>query len=819
MAKKTWNKPIDKYVDWGGDPVETGGLPVSGEMIQRFIKETLDKKVGEFYFDPVNNMYLVFADADEKQRYLDDPTQTHLILGNFEAPFNFSAEINLATPTYNAVFLGATGNYIDFTFDVKNKQNHSTGEGVNISYTFIRNASREIKTETRRYGESVHFNIDEYLLEGKNTVIISVTGQDSLASTSVSLTYEVVNLTLSDEMNIAKVYDLSKGPQSIEVFFTVSGTGRKTLEWFIDGAQLDFVKTEDEVVDASSSRPKYISISNLSNGTHSLQLRAYTLINGERFYTDTYYREFLVQNGGAATNAIAIATTLPHSYGIVNENNPLALMGIEQYLPYDLRFATLKSTDVSVYLGEDLLAVISSIQGKETVYSITSKKAGSLPLKFVLGDFEREISLAVESTSLNIEEINSDLVLDFSARGRINEFVGHDTWSFNDYSGTFEGFNWNNSSGWYNNSLIINNGATFSIDIAPLATDATSTGRTLEFEFSTRNVENDDAVICNLLGENGAGLLITASEARLVSAAGKVLSRRFKAGEINRIAFVINRKAGVTFKGLAFIYINGIMSGAIDFGGADNFISPATLSFTGTEGAQVELRAMRFYDTALSSENMLNNFILYRDTLNEMLSIYYRNDIYEDGTVNFSPSKAQHRLPVMIVTGEIPILEGATSTSTQIIVDIDYTNEQFPDRSFTMKNAAMRIQGTSSLAYPRKNFRIYTREIDDTIVYDADHNEIADKLYAFKEGSQAVDCWCLKADFAESSGTHNTGVARIWNDVMYNARIQHKNVLGETVDGYVLRTRAQAAAVSAGYRLDVRTTIDGFPIQIGRAHV
>ena len=66
MAKQTWNNPIDKSVDWGGD-VTTGGLPVSGEQVQKFIKETFDKKAGVFYNDNTNNRYLVFADAEATQ--------------------------------------------------------------------------------------------------------------------------------------------------------------------------------------------------------------------------------------------------------------------------------------------------------------------------------------------------------------------------------------------------------------------------------------------------------------------------------------------------------------------------------------------------------------------------------------------------------------------------------------------------------------------------------------------------------------------------------------------------------------------------------
>ena len=812
MAKNknlSYNDIPDKNEDWGLDP--RNGFKYSGESVQKFIKETFDSKMGYFHYDTSSNRYLAFADEASKNEYVENPTLTELVLGSFDAPFNYEASITMLTPSYNAVFLGSNGNYLDFTFDVKNKAGNSTGENVTVTYTFIRNATKKVLTETRRYGETVHFNIDDYLLEGTNTIIVGISGQTTLAATTAALTYQVVNLSYSDEMNIAKVYDLSQGAYTMEVFFNVSGYGTKIVEWFLDGNQLYFVKSEDEVVDVTAQRTKYIELSNLTSGIHTIQSRAYTLVNGEKFYTDTLYREIMVNNGDTTANVVAVAANVPHSHGIVTGSNPFLFYGAEQYIPYEIRFATRKTGNVSVYLSGELAGTLTSSANTESRYSVTSNKAGTLSVKFSVDGVEREIPLSVNQTSLNIEEIKTSLSFDFRATGKSNTSVDKDVWFYGDYTATFEGFNWNASSGWVDNSLLINNGASFSVDIAPLAKDATSTGKTLEFEFSTRNVENDDAVICDLT-TNGKGLLITASEARLTSAAGETVSTRFKAGEVNRIAFVINRKTGVTYKGLVFIYVNGILSGAVNYGSADNFTSTKQLTFVGTEDAQVELRAMRFYDTALSADNVLNNYVIYRDTLNEMMEVYYRNEIYAEGTQSFSPDAMLHRLPVMVITGDVPTLEAATSTSTQILVDIDYTNEQDPTKNFKMKNAALRIQGTSSLAYPRKNFRFYTQKEASTIVYDSEGKKIENKLYSFKDGAQPVDCWCLKADFAESSGTHNTGIARLWNKAMYGAIIQHKNVLGEEVNGYALRTNAQIAALNAGYEYDVRTTIDGFPI-------
>ena len=812
MARHVWDEPIDKNIPWDGNR-NTNNLPVRGSRVEEFLKGSLNSKIGVLHYDATNNRYLAFTDEEERDKYVADPTLTHLVLGTFDAPFNYSAEITLQTPSYNAVFLNSTGNYIDFTFDIVNKQGSSTGENVTVTYTFIRNAHKKVVTETRRFGEAIHFNVDNYIETGTNTVIIGVMGQTTLAATTVAVTYQVVDLSLTDEVNVSNVYDLTKGAQTMEVFFTVSGYGVKTVEWFLDGVQLPFVKSEDEVVDVASSRTKYVTLSNLSSGVHTLQIRAYTVLNGEKFYTDTLYREVIVYNGDTTDNILALAVSLPHSHGVVTESNPLAFYGAEQYLPYEVRFATRKSAEVTILLGDTPLTTVEALAGKEMSHSVVSNKAGSFALTFVVGNVEREVSLVVETTSLNIEEITNALAFEFSARGRNNSAVDKDSWSYKEYVATFEGFNWNASSGWVNNALLINNGARFSINIAPLLTDATGVGKTLEFEFSTRNVEDDNAVVCDLT-TNGTGLLITASGVKLTSAAGEVVDTKFKAGEVNRIAFVINRKNGVTYKGLAFVYVNGILSGAVSYGSADNFISSAQLSFIGTANAQVELRAMRFYNTALTSDNILNNYILYRDTLSEMLEVYYRNDVYAEGTQDFSPYAMLRRLPVMIITGDIPTLESATSTSTQVLVDIEYTNEQDPTKNFKMSNAALRIQGTSSLAYPRKNFRFYTKKEESTIVYDSEGKVISDKLYAFKDGAQPVDCWCLKADYAESSGTHNTGIACIWNNVLHSAIVQHKNILGEEVNGYVLRTNAQLSALASGYPYDVRTTIDGFPIAL-----
>jgi hypothetical protein len=82
-------------------------------------------------------------------------------------------------------------------------------------------------------------------------------------------------------------------------------------------------------------------------------------------------------------------------------------------------------------------------------------------------------------------------------------------------------------------------------------------GKTIEIEFSTTNVNDDNAVICDLRGDNGAGLVITATKVSLISEGGVVIETPFKDNESIRVAFVINKYTDATNKCMSFIYING----------------------------------------------------------------------------------------------------------------------------------------------------------------------------------------------------------------------------------------------------------------------
>ena len=811
MARKPYDGSINRHT---ADFSKAGpkGEPASGLAIQRYIKEIDSTKFGAGMTTPDGGEHLFFVDEEDMQAYIEDPTRDDLILDRIQLEVQYTMAASLLSEPFSAVKLGSVGNYIEYTFETVNKNGQVVSEPVTATYTISRGSTTKVITETYIAGTVARFGVDSHLLEGTNNISIRVKGNITNVSTIFGVSYQVINLDLNDTFDISPVNEITDGGESIAVRYAITGTGTKTMEWYLDGEMLPYNASEDEILETSIERTKYIQIDSLTQGVHSIQYRAKILVAGEAFYSDILYREFIVSRGDTtAAPVVAVASTIPSSAGIVPAGSGIVLYPI-QYVPFVMKLAAWNpdgthSNTVTVSVDGNVMASAECTRGNETTVSFILPTNGSKTCTLSVGSTSRNIDFNVEETSINVKEIDGNLMLSFQADGRNNSAANKDSWTDGTHTATFSGFDWTETSGWVDGNLLIPSDASLGFNFAPLSNNPTANGRTVEVEFDTVNVEDDNATLIDLMSiDNGnpVGIKLTATEISVRSRNGSNVSRRFKTDERLRISVVINAKAGSKNKLLLFVYINGIISMVDSFDGGDSFQSNANL-VVGGHDAGILLKQIKVYDTALSSDQILNNWILYRDTIEEMTSIYDKNDLYETGTQNFDLNKIAKYLPVMVLTGDMTPINNAKDNKATTWMDVEYTNLQNPEYSFKMVHAQIRPQGTSSLTYPRKNLRLYTDKSDETIVYDSEGKVVPDKLYAFKPKAQRVWCWTLKADFAESSSTHNTGVARIWNDVLKTAKVN---------DEYVFRTLAQQAAADNNYPYDVRTTVDGFPIVI-----
>lgn len=806
--------------DWGGINNGSSSIDVHGTNvpskaewginrgeIERFIKAQFNTKAGEFYYDADTTKYLVFTDINARNLYLTNREEyADLLLGTFDAPANYTAEIHVTTPASNVILSGTKGNYIDFTFDIKSRTGSSTGESVIATYTFNNGGNIKKATQVYNAGTNVHFLVDQYLEDGTNSISVVITGRNTLVSTMASVTYNVVNLQLTSTFDFSQSIEVGN---YLSIPYKLKGAGVKYLEWYVDGVDIE---DGDTIADLQVDRTKNIDTTGWTAGKHNIQVRAYITNNGNNFYSKTLYFDFVVLPIGGVFQTNQTFVLL----GIVINSPVTSTLSITltQYEEFSYKVAMFDSRDRSLDLlikdnGTQIQSI--SIQQK-TVETLTYMPitTGIHTISFTLDEATASITATVQDSGLGIDEITEDLTLKLSAKGRSNNETNPATWTYDNVTTTFNNFLWNNKCGWYNGALIIPAGSSIDINFAPLSGTPVLNGRTIEIDFETKDIEDDTANIINLIdGTTNAGINIKPTTAKIQSSGGATINTRYRDGDRIHLTFIINRTSGDDAR---FIYIvnNGILERAERFAAVDNFNVSSNLHI-GSTGCTIKLHTIRVYDKALTVDEAFQNYAIDSENIVEIVN---RNDILNDATGLIDVDKVNAQIPVMIITGDISSILSINDKSHKndwntYPVNIEFRNMQNPEMNFFIDNADIRLQGTSSISYPRKNFRIYSKSKSgkySTKLYTPTHSNedlVANGKYSFTEKAAPVSCWCLKADYAESSGSHNTGVAKLWNTVMKNT---------SSNGNYILRTEAQNWAATNEYDYDVRTTIDGFPI-------
>lgn len=692
--------------------------------------------------------------------------------------------MNVTTSPTNYIHEGDKGNYIEFTFDIKNKSGASTGDSVLCTYVISNGSRKKEIIATYPAGTKVQFLVDSYLSQGTNNIVIKIQGQSTYAATQASVSYVISDLVVTSDFQFQNIVS-----GEVNVPYHVEGSGTKYVEVYLDNVLMDESSYNDSKADATKTVP--VS----SPGKHNIQIRAYVVNNSTKFYTSVLYYDFAVVGGNDTLFLVsAVADELGESLSL----------GVEQYGELSFKWAVYSPKEqvvnVEFLMNNELLSTATSTNGVVNDFIYVANEEGSKTLTVNYANSSLDFGIEVDKSDLNLKEATEGLITKLSAKGRSNNESNPAVWENNGVTTSFNGFAWNETQGWNNGQLVISKGASIEVNIAPFDGDITSTGKSIELEFQTASIIDAGGTICECVNPlTGAGIIITPTSAILRSAGGSEVVERFKDNEKIKVCFIINRNSTVTDKQLMFIVTDGIHSRCASYGANDTFYGTDTLKFT-SDAATIKLDTIRIYNRAITVDEELNNVMIDSDNLVEM---YSKNDIYEEGTNKVSVEKVSAHIPVLIFTGDIETLLRASDKNTSVRCDIEFINNQNPKYSFRVVNAKVKLQGTSSLGYPRKNFRFYTDETDICKIYDYAGELIADGKFSFKEGAQPVTCWCLKADFAESSGAHNTGIAKLWNNVMKNVKLN---------DEYVCRTQAQKKAFANNYEYDVRTTIDGYPI-------
>ena len=600
--------------------------------------------------------------------------------------------------------------------------------------------------------------------------------------------------------------------ETITVGYTLKGNGTKEVSLYVDGSGTPMTQT---VTRAGTTNGQFaLAASGLTAGRHVLQLVA----ENDGLMSESTYIDILKAGQDAPFIGLLFTTGDGTIYG--SEEYLTPTLGATQYVSmgfdwfaYDPGSTTAQVTEYRGGMETQTFAVGRSRQ----TYTMRPTGMGTISEWLVCGGTEYQFYIEVAASSIEVSKATAGLEVELLAAGRSNDESDPAQWRSGGVTTQFWGFDWQ-SSGWDGDALVARNGARFEIAVYPYETDAAITGRTVEMEFKISNVIDMTADIISCMS-GGKGFRVTGSKASMLSGSGVPMVD----GDGNQVTDehgdTVYRLVGVektfaedTWVKMAFVtgprsqsrlmelYINGTREKADIYNTTDNFVqdAPAGITFD-SAGADIEVRSVRVYNRALSDDEEVDNYIVDRMEPEEMLAKYEGNDVLENGEYDITKIRAKGKGAVHFIrSGGLDPVNSANNKKTDFLTDFIYYSPFGREWDLKTEGCNVRIQGTSSTKYPRKNYRIYLQKPSTAKVYRRGSNgeweEDTDFTgYIFREGDREAVLICLKADYSDSSMTMNTGGAKLFDMLMREL-------------GYLTPPQEVDPCV--------RQAIDGFPVDV-----
>ncbi len=581
----------------------------------------------------------------------------------------------------------------------------------------------------------VSVNVGDYLTLGTNKVKIRVTDVYD-QSRVLSYTISVVNLTIESSFDTSAPFAAG---QVIGYTYTPFGALEKTVHFEVDGSEVATATV------TTSGRQQTQALPAMEHGAHTLRVWFTGLVDGLVAKSNELYYSLSVVEDGITAPVVA-----------VRFDRDTATQYETLDIPYTVYTPGSLNSDVTLSANGRTISRLS-VDRTEQVWSYRADSSGRLTLAIASGTTTQTIVLTVERTDMDIEPESDALALHLTSTGRSNSETHPETWRDTEtesgVSAVLTGFNFT-SDGWIRDddgitALRVSGDARVSIPFQPFAQDFRTTGKTIELEFAVRDVlDYDEPIISCMSG--GRGFQITPQRAMLSSEQSEI-STQFKEEEHVRIAFVAGKRSEYR---LLLVYVNGIMSGAVQYADDDDFAQQVPVGISmGSAYSNVDLYHIRVYDNDLTSYQVLRNWIADTQDVTLMLSRYEHNDVYDEyGQVVIE--KLPSDLPYMIIEcAELPQYKGDKKT-----VSGSYVDPVNPAKSFDFEGCQANVQGTSSAPYARKNYDMQFKG-----GFEMAGGEHAD-TYALADTVIPFNRFVLKADVASSEGANNVELVKLFCD-------------------------------------------------------
>ena len=725
-------------------------------------------------------------------------------------------------------------------------------------------------------GQSYTFDASPYLKDATAYTVqveAQATYQDGTLMKTATAKVTMVAMTLETTYSVGNGLADGGYRNDVNIPFTAKGTsGEKNIYYRVNGGQAFTLGLSA----GSGVQQKNVTIplTQMQEGTNVVE--AYAQHENSGVVSQVHYITLL--KAGSGVTAYAGMMFSHRAAGFQREWKRPVLVA-EQFTAWSFSYAgydrdaytaRVKVTHQGSAVKEDLLQ-----RGETGSYGRTNVNVEPLAYRVSCGDAVLEVQVNTTSHPDIEATLAPDAVCTFDAFGRSNTENNPASWVSGDKRMEFRDVLWSVNeygagSGWHKDRLLLAGGAGMTLTAdggyrpfneadKPEGFAIRDVGMTLEIEYSTANVTDTNAELITCLGRlsngNRYGLIVTPEEAKFLTGvvteamdAGQILryedsvGTKFQPGTNIRITYVFYPNVQTNEqRTLIGFYVNGEESAASKWLDKVNFDILSQLEFKSV-GADLSVKSVRIYDKALTSDEVLNNYIVDRNHLEDadgepgVRSLDEDNRVLNEGDkVSIDKlmglmKKRHNSILVVIGTGsvgsEVPsesdtlnVLDALAQLNNKkankLIQELRFYNGENRSLDFIARNFFGRIQGTSSVNYARKNWRWYFQKTAPGYTATMSYGEIdangkqssptategKKNLFRLRTNSVGAKLACPKCDFSDSSMTTNTGGAKFINDGMKEM-------------GILTPAQQYVADHSDTCKDDIRSAIDGLPCDL-----
>lgn len=412
---------------------------------------------------------------------------------------------------------------------------------------------------------------------------------------------------------------------------------------------------------------------------------------------------------------------------------------IEEGYQLSLDYKVFKKGDtqfnIAIYIDDELKSK-GSCNSELQYYKNSTLGVGIHTIKLEVSDLSETVTDYITWT-ITVTESQYELltpsvsgsVFIGTAKNRSNADESRDVWQGENEDGTkintiLNNFTYNSENGWINDALVISGDSSVEIPISPLASNA-KYGFTLDIEFKTKSIGVENAEVLRLWDDDkNIGIRITTEELIIKSANNE---KRLFFGEEENISaiFVIDRDEKT-----AKIYLNGVMCGGFalsDYVASgipylEDFSTNSHIFLGGKDiNGYCEIKNIRVYRIALGTSEIMNNYLSN-----------FTNKSEQKNKVNFQKG---NDLPTVTVYGDFAGLGKDDKKPCNIVyqsTDVTKFGESF---ILEGKYSQLQYQGTSSMQYPIKNYRLNPRDEKGKVKLDPFNNGVKETRFTLKADS------------------------------------------------------------------------------------